>query len=202
MMDINNSDEELNKINLITLGDMSVGKTCYILKFTEDFFQPIHLSTIGIDFKKKKVTINNKNYTVFFYDTTGQERFRSIALNIVKNADGILLMYDITERDSFKAISEWMNSIKQIKQKDFPIILIGNKCDLEENRIISKEEGEELAKKYNIDFFETSNKEGINIEESALKLINKTIEYKKLNEDINSLALKRKNGNEKKRCSC
>ena len=130
-MDINSSDEVLNKINLITLGDISVGKTCYILKFTEDFFQPIHLSTIGIDFKKKKVTINNKNYTVFFYDTTGQERFRSIALNIVKNADGILLMYDITERDSFKAISEWMNSIKQIKKKDFPIILIGNMFNLQ-----------------------------------------------------------------------
>ena len=199
-MDIN-EEEVIEKINLITLGNVDVGKTCFILKYTEDFFQPVHLSTIGIDFKKKNITVNDKKYVIFFYDTTGQERYRSISLNIVKNADGIILMYDITESDSFKEISEWMNSIKQIKPKEFPIILIGNKCDLEEKRKIKKEEGEELAKTYNIDFFETSNKEGINIEESVLKIINKIIEQKNLNKDLNSLSLKSKKI-EKKICSC
>ena len=201
-MNINNAEEEIEKINIITLGDTGVGKTCYILKYTDDFFQPVHLSTVGVDFKLKLLTFNDQKYRIYLYDTTGQERFKSISLNIIKNADGIILMYDITLKDTFKEISDWMNSIKQIKKDDFPIVLVGNKCDLEEERSISKEDGENLAKQYNIEFFETSNKNGINIEESALTLIKKIIEYKKLNGDLKTIKLKQKKTIKKKNCSC
>ncbi len=201
-MNINNAEEEIEKINIITLGDTGVGKTCYILKYTDDFFQPVHLSTVGVDFKLKLLTFNDQKYRIYLYDTTGQERFKSISLNIIKNADGIILMYDITLKDTFKEISDWMNSIKQIKRDDFPIVLVGNKCDLEEERSISKEDGENLAKQYNIEFFETSNKNGINIEESALTLIKKIIEYKKLNGDLKTIKLKQKKTIKKKNCSC
>ncbi len=201
-MNINNAEEEIEKINIITLGDTGVGKTCYILKYTDDFFQPVHLSTVGVDFKLKLLTFNDQKYRIYLYDTTGQERFKSISLNIIKNADGIILMYDITLKDTFKEISDWMNSIKQIKRDDFPIVLVGNKCDLEEERSISKEDGENLAKQHNIEFFETSNKNGINIEESALTLIKKIIEYKKLNGDLKTIKLKQKKTIKKKNCSC
>ena len=201
-MNINNAEEEIEKINIITLGDTGVGKTCYILKYTDDFFQPVHLSTVGVDFKLKLLTFNDQKYRIYLYDTTGQERFKSISLNIIKNADGIILMYDITLKDTFKEISDWMNSIKQIKRDDFPIVLVGNKCDLEEERSISKEDGENLAKQYNIEFFETSNKNGINIEESALTLIKKIIEYKKLNGDLKTIKLKQKKTIKKKKKCC
>ena len=199
------SNKELGeKINIITLGNSAVGKTSYILKYTDNCFQPVYLATIGIDFKIKNITLNNKDYKLFFYDTTGQERFKSISVNIVKNADGILLLYDITNRESFTAISEWMKSIKEIKNDDFPIILIGNKIDLENERKVPKFEGEKLAKQYNIGFYEISNKEGINIEEPCIELINKIIDYKtRINENIKGMKLKEKpNKNKKNSCNC
>ena len=110
-----------------------------------------------------------------FYDTVGQEKYRSLALNIVKNADGVILMYDLTQRNTFEGISIWMDNIKKHKGEDFPIVLVGNKSDMEE-REVTKEEGEELAKKFNISFFETSNKTAQNVEESSMELINKIIE--------------------------
>ena len=180
-----NKDSE-EKLNVITLGNSAVGKTSYILKYTENSFQQVYLSTIGIDFKVKHFTLpKNKTYKLYFYDTTGQERFKSIAVNTVKNADGILLMYDITNKTSFDSIVGWMQSIIKIKGEQFPTILIGNKLDLEnsdaegEGRQVEKEEGEELAKKYNISFYETSNKDGINIQEPIVDLVNQILEYKK-----------------------
>ena len=201
----NNDLDEGEKINIITLGNSSVGKTSYILKYTDNCFQQVYLATVGIDFKTKEITLNNKKYKLYFYDTTGQERFKSISVNIVKNADGILLLYDITNKESFKAISEWMKSIREIKSGDFPIMLIGNKIDLEDERKITKLEVEELAKQFNIDFYEISNKEGINIEESCLKLINKIIEYKSRISKINEGVKLRKSTTKKKKssdCKC
>ena len=106
---------------------------------------------------------NGKTYSIHFYDTAGQERYRSVALNIIKTCHGIILMYDITDQSSFDAIPEWIKDIRDNQKPDYPIILLGNKCDLEGKRIISKEAGEELAKKYKLSFFETSNKDGTNL---------------------------------------
>ena len=160
-------------IIIMVLGNSSVGKTSFILKYTEDIFRDLYISTIGIDNKRKIIKhSNNKEYSLIFYDTAGQEKYKSISLNIIKNADGVLLIYDITKQDTFEAISSWMDSIESLKGKDFPLILIGNKLDLENLRVVSYEEGKELASKYKIDFFETSNKNGTNIENACLALVN------------------------------
>ena len=160
-------------IKIMVLGNSSVGKTSFILKYTEDIFRDLYISTIGIDNKRKIIKhSNNKEYSLIFYDTAGQEKYKSISLNIIKNADGVLLIYDITKQDTFEAISSWMDSIESLKGKDFPLILIGNKLDLENLRVVSYEEGKELASKYKIDFFETSNKNGTNIENACLALVN------------------------------
>ena len=174
-----NDSENEEQINIMTIGNSAVGKTCFILRFTENIFEDIYLSTIGIDFKIKKIKIKDKKYKIFFYDTTGQERYVSIAFNTIKNADGIFLMYDITNEQSFQSLPEWINSVIEAKGNDFPIILLGNKIDKEEERKITKEAGKELADKYEFGFFEISNKEGINIEEAGLALINKILDKKK-----------------------
>ena len=162
------------KINILTLGNTTVGKTCFILRFTENFFQPIYLTTCGIDSKYKIITLSNsKSYKAIFYDTAGQERHRSISLNQIKSADGILLMYDVTNQDSFNSIKGWMDNIREIKGNNFPVILVGNKIDLKEDRKISQLNGQNLADSYGISFYEISNKTGENVEEATLDLINK-----------------------------
>ena len=167
---------ENEKIILSVLGNSGVGKTSFIMKFTDNTFQESYLATYGIDFKTKFIEINNKKYRVDLYDTAGQERFRSVSVNSIRMSDGVILIYDITNEFSYENINIWMDNIYQVKGKDFPVILIGNKCDADGERVVSKEKGEQLAKKYNISFFETSNKMGTNIEEAGLKLINKIIE--------------------------
>ena len=173
-----NENENEERINIMTLGNSEVGKTCYILKFTENFFQELYLTTVGIDFKIKTETINNKQYKLFLYDTTGQEKYKSIALNIIRNAQGIILMYDITNKKSFESIPEWIKSIRDSKGENFPMILLGNKLDKEDIRVISEKEGKELADEYGIKFFETSNKTGVNIQESGMALVNEILKIK------------------------
>ena len=171
---------ENEKICLFTLGNSIVGKTSFILRYTKNTFNTTYISTIGIDFLSKNILLpNGEKYKVLFYDTAGQEKYRSIAFNLMKGAEGIILMYDITKRKSFESISEWVQSIKEAKGENFPVVLIGNKCDLKDEREVDIEEGENEAKKNGFLFFETSNKDGTNVEEATFALISKVVELRK-----------------------
>ena len=122
--------------------------------------------------RNKKIELENgKKVNVKFYDTSGQERYHSLSANFIKRADGIILMYDITNRESFDTISKWWEDIRDYKERDFPVILVGNKNDLEDERKVKKEEGESKSKEYNAKFYEVSNKDGTNVEESSRELI-------------------------------
>ena len=203
MSQLNDWDNDGESINIMTLGNTAVGKTSFIIKYTEDTFQEVYLSTIGIDFKVKTVTIKDKQYKLFFYDTTGQERFRSLSFNIIKNAHGIILMYDITNKSSFNSIPEWIKNIKESKGEDFPMILCGNKIDKEDERVITREESEELSNEYVIDFFEISNKNGINIEKAVLSLVKKILRHNKYKkQDLNTSVLSNKEIKSKKKFAC
>ena len=176
-MNSENVNEDI--INIMTLGISSVGKTSFIFRFTENTFQNLIISTIGIDFKVKIIEIENIKYKLIFYDTAGQEKFKSVAPNLIKKAHGIIIMYDITNKSSFDSIPDIIKNIKEEKGDDFPMILIGNKKDLEQDREIKKEEGEDLASKNGIEYFEISNKEGINIQEAGFSIVNKILETRK-----------------------
>jgi small GTP-binding protein len=176
------SSEEL--ITIMTLGKCSVGKSSFILRFTENRFENTYLTTVGLDFRFRLVNIKDIQYKVLFYDTVGQEKYHSIAPNIIKKANGIIIMYDITNKSTFDSIREIIESINEEKGKDFPMILIGNKIDLENEREIKKEEAEELAEKYGMEFFEISNKEGINIEKAGLSIVKKILEKRQDDSNI------------------
>ena len=166
-----NNENKVNKINLITLGDGQVGKTSLIFRYIDNVYSSNYLSTIGIDYKFKNEKLSNGEIVnVKLSDTAGQERFRSIAKNFLMKADGIILVYDITNRLSFNNLENWFNDINE-KASEKPIILIGNKLDLE--RKVDTEKGIQLAKKFNkeIKFFETSCKTGENVEEAIKYLV-------------------------------
>ena len=193
-------------LNLVTLGNSTVGKTTFIYKYVYNEFRSVYMSTIGAEFLRKNIKLpSGQTIKLNFQDTAGQERYRSLAFNLVKMADGILLMYDITNIETFKAITGWVGSIRDIKGNDFPIILIGNKCDLEKQRKVAKEDGEKEAKDNGFLFFETSCKDNINIEETINAIVNKVTEGRIQIENNKRQSIKlekKKLKKQKRKCKC
>ena len=176
------------KYKILVLGDQAVGKTCFLLKYTNDSFNEMNLSTVGVEVYPKEVTLENgKKVLAQIWDTAGQERFRSICKNYYKGAQGIILMFEVINKESFKNVKSWLDLLKNEVSEKVSIILVGNKIDLENKREVSKEEGEEMAKKYGLSYFETSAKTGDNIQNCCYFLIKKVDEvYSKENESKNN----------------
>ena len=172
-----NKDDNIESIKIGCFGDSSVGKTYLIRKYVNDITNiDSTITTAGIDYyATKRILSNGKKYKITIYDTAGQEKYKSLSLYSIRHCDGVILMYDITKKDSFNSVSEWINNIYDIKEKNFPFILVGNKCDLKDEREISEEEGLEAAEKYKTKYFEVSSREGINVEKAIDELLNKII---------------------------
>ena len=149
---------------LILIGDSGVGKTCMMFRFSNDFFQTAFIPTIGIDFRIKTVLLRNKRIKLQIWDTAGQERFDTMTTSCYRGAMGIILVYDITDYTSFNNIPKWLKAIQEHANEGVEKMLIGNRCDREDERVIPKERGEGIAKENNILFFETSAKTGVNID--------------------------------------
>jgi len=163
----------INEIKLIVLGNTSVGKSSFILKYIEDKFVLNYIATLGMDFKQKKLKLKNgQEVKLRIYDTAGQERFKSVAVSFIKKAEGVILIYDIGNKATFESLEEWIKNIKESGKENLPIILVGNKCDLPpEKRQVELIEGKDKAEEFNLPFFETSCKEGINIKEVFEKIV-------------------------------
>ena len=149
---------------LLIIGESCVGKTCLLLRFTDDSFTANHLTTIGIDFKIKIINLEGKLIKLQIWDTAGQERFRTITKTYYKGAHGIILTYDVTDQNSFKNIRNWIKQIEANAQTNVCKVLVGNKCD-KPDRVVTEEEGKKLADDFNMSFFETSAKTNQNVNE-------------------------------------
>ena len=160
---------------VLLLGDSSVGKTCFLLRYCDRTFQEAHLSTIGLDYRLKTMTLeNNKNIKLQIWDTAGQDRFRALTKNYYKGANGIILIYDISTTQTFENVKVWINQIKEEANANVIIYLVGNKIDLPtDKRTVSEEEGQKLADEYKFLFKEASAKEGINVNEIFQELVEK-----------------------------
>ncbi|KAK7067922.1 Ras-related protein Rab-10 [Halocaridina rubra] len=163
---------------LLLIGDSGVGKTCILFRFSDDAFNTTFISTIGIDFKIKTIELRGKKIKLQIWDTAGQERFHTITTSYYRGAMGIMLVYDITNSKSFDNIAKWLRNIDEHANEDVEKMILGNKCDMEDKRVIPKAKGEAIAIEHNIRFLETSAKANINIEQAFLELaeaiLNKT----------------------------
>ena len=139
------------------------------------------MNSIGVDFKLKNIQVQNKRVKLQIWDTAGQERFRTITTSYYKGAQAIIIVYDVTERDSFEHVKNWMADIDKFAKENVMKVLVGNKCDLEQKRIISYDQGKELAKRYNIEFLETSAKDSLNIDELFISTTKSFINFTNAN---------------------
>jgi len=155
---------------LLLIGDSGVGKTCLLFRFAEDSFNNSFISTIGIDFKIRTIELDGKKIKLQIWDTAGQERFRTITTAYYRGAMGILLVYDITNEKSFDNIKNWIRNIEEHASADVEKMVLGNKCDMNDRRQVSKERGAQLAIEYGIKFMETSAKANINVEDAFFTL--------------------------------
>jgi len=158
-------------VKLLLIGDSGVGKSCLLLRFTDDSFTTSFITTIGIDFKIRIFELDGKRIKLQIWDTAGQERFRTITTAYYRNAMGILLVYDVTDESSFNNIRNWIRNIEQHASDNVNKILVGNKADMDESkRAVSTARGQALADEYGIKFFETSTKTNINVEQAFFSI--------------------------------
>ena len=168
----------IRPFKILIIGDSNVGKTSILLQYTSNFFQETHIATIGVEFKLKEITLDNIEYKLNIWDTAGQERFKAITKSFFKAADGIIFVYDITKKSTFTNIKNWFQDAES-KTDDFKSIIVGNKIDLNDERTVTPEEGQNFANKKNCPFFESSAKDKINIDEIFLTLLKEILKNKK-----------------------
>ena len=188
---------------VLLLGDSSVGKTCFLLRYCDKSFQDVHLSTIGLDYRLKTITLkNNRTVKLQIWDTAGQDRFRAITKNYYKSANGVLLIYDISNLQTYENVKNWISQIREEANPNVIIYLVGNKIDLpKEKRVVNIEDGEKIAEEFEIKFKEASAKSGTNVNEIFEELV------EQIDEKFSKLeAPKKKKGNQlytgkkKKKC--
>uniref|UniRef100_A0A0E0DEQ5 GST N-terminal domain-containing protein n=1 Tax=Oryza meridionalis TaxID=40149 RepID=A0A0E0DEQ5_9ORYZ len=165
---MNNEFDYLFKLLLI--GDSSVGKSCFLLRFADDSYVDSYISTIGVDFKIRTIEMDGKTIKLQIWDTAGQERFRTITSSYYRGAHGIIIVYDITDMESFNNVKEWMSEIDKYANDSVCKLLVGNKCDLAESRVVETAVAQAYADEIGIPFLETSAKDSINVEEAFLAI--------------------------------
>jgi Ras-related protein Rab-6A len=161
--------KEIPKYKIIFLGDQGTGKSCILNRFVEDKFDDNYQATIGLDFQSKNVKIDNQDVHLLLYDTAGQEKFRSLIPMYTRDANIIILVYDITRKESFNHIPDWINGLTNVNFDNVIFALVGNKIDLDDKREVSKEEGIKLAEEKKCIFEEVSAKTAENFSELFYK---------------------------------
>ena len=193
-------NKKIPHYKILVLGDPAVGKSCFLARYVENTFDNIYMSTAGMDYKYKDVDLGDGNQIKLqIWDTAGQERYRTLTTNLYKGAVGIVLIYDITNKKSFASVKPWIESIEEETDKKIILVLVGNKVDLKDEREVLKEEGEDIASKFKIPFFEASAQSGLNVK-SVFETLAKLIFEKKVQSVSQGEKLTNIQNVEKKKC--
>ena len=194
---------------ILILGDSSVGKTSLISRYANGIFKEEYLATVGLDYYNKQDTINNLNVLVKLWDTAGQERFKSLTPNYFRNAEGVVIVFDVTNLETFENLKYWISSIKSnLGEKNFiiPIIIIGNKIDMDDMRDINKEEADKFAKENNYKYFEASAKTGEGVDEAFREIVNQILDnsdkLEEIKEERKSIKIQEEPNNNQKKKNC
>lgn len=155
---------------LLLIGDSGVGKSCLLLRFADDTYTESYISTIGVDFKIRTIELDGKTIKLQIWDTAGQERFRTITSSYYRGAHGIIVVYDVTDNESFNNVKQWLHEIDRYACENVNKLLVGNKSDLTAKRVVSTEQGKEFAENLGIEFLETSAKTSTNVEQAFLTM--------------------------------
>lgn len=148
------------------IGDSGVGKSCLLLRFADDTYTESYISTIGVDFKIRTIELDGKTVKLQIWDTAGQERFRTITSSYYRGAHGIIIVYDVTDRQSFLNVEHWLKEIDKYATGNVNKLLVGNKSDLQSKKVVTYDEAKEFADKHGIKFLETSAKNSHNVEQA------------------------------------
>ena len=198
------------KCQFIIIGDATVGKTSILSRFSDGTFSTNYLATVGLENITKDEVIDDKTIRIKIWDTAGQERYQSLAKSFYRNAEGVILVYDVTNLKTYENLKFWLQSIKNNMVADMgeiPIIIIGNKIDRDE-REVNREEAEKFLKDQGYPYFETSAKTGENIDMTIKYLVKKVINIKegKKDDEAENIKLEKneenKNNEEAKKCGC
>merc|ERR1712087_563713 len=155
---------------LLLIGDTGVGKSCLLLRFADDTFTENYISTIGVDFKIRTIEFEGKTIKLQIWDTAGQERFRTITSSYYRGAHGIIVVYDVTDMDTFKNVVQWLNEIDRYANENVNKLLVGNKSDLTSKKVVEYETAKAFADELGIPFLETSAKSAANVEQSFMTM--------------------------------
>ena len=165
------TEEDVQHFKIIFLGDQYVGKSSILNRFYQDKFEQDYQATIGLDFHSKNVEIKGTTIRLLLYDTAGQEKFKSLIPMYIRDANIIIVVYDITNKDSFTHTEHWVNETKDLKREDAIFVLVGNKTDLDDTRAVSHKEAEDFASEKGFLFHEVSAKTGEEVQELFTSII-------------------------------
>ncbi len=155
---------------LLLIGDSGVGKSCLLLRYTDETYQESYISTIGVDFKIKTIELDGKVIKLQIWDTAGQERFRTITSSYYRGAHGIIVVYDVTDQESFNNVKVWLQEIDRYANENVNKLLVGNKSDLTSKKVVDYETAKAFADELGIPFLETSAKSAANVEQSFMTM--------------------------------
>ncbi|XP_042705707.1 ras-related protein Rab-1B isoform X1 [Chrysemys picta bellii] len=155
---------------LLLIGDSGVGKSCLLLRFADDTYTESYISTIGVDFKIRTIELDGKTIKLQIWDTAGQERFRTITSSYYRGAHGIIVVYDVTDQESYSNVKQWLQEIERYASENVNKLLVGNKCDLTTKKVVDYTTAKEFADSLGIPFLETSAKNATNVEQSFMTM--------------------------------
>ena len=155
---------------LLLIGDSGVGKSCLLLRFADDTYTESYISTIGVDFKIRTIELDGKTIKLQVWDTAGQERFRTITSSYYRGAHGIIVVYDVTDQESFNNVKQWLQEIDRYACENVDKLLVGNKCDLTDKKVVEYTSAKAYADQLGISFLETSAKNATNVEEAFMTM--------------------------------
>ena len=162
---------------ILLLGDSAVGKTSLLSKYVDNTFQEQHIATIGVEYKDKFIIRNDFNIRLQIWDTAGQERFHSISKNLYRGTNGVFFVYDITREETFNNLKNWIREFQEV-EGDIKGVILGNKCDMEEERVIQEKQLISFSEKFQMPYLETSAKDNINVKEGFELMVDELLKGK------------------------